>query len=200
LGVPPASIRFLGYPDRGLAALRHHWTPKSPYRSAHTGRAETGEAGAIPATPFCGEALLGDLVTAFREWRPQYLLFPDPQDDHRDHRATAWFTAKALSQLEDDRPAWIGRYLIHFGRWPAPHGFAIDAALTPPSRLEPAGGDWQVHPLNAAALQAKALAILAHPSQHLWAADLFGAHLRSNELFSREIRSNLPAVTSCRSC
>jgi LmbE family N-acetylglucosaminyl deacetylase len=137
--------------------------------------------------PFCSEALKSVLTAILEELQPQYLLYPHPDDDHGDHRATAAFAKDALARMPDARPLWIGRYLIHHGRWPLPHGFRAATNLKPPDDLITAR-EWVQHPVDPQALRAKARALQAHGSQHFWAADLFGAHLRTNELFSPEIR------------
>lgn len=174
LGVDASSLRFLGYPDRGLEPLRLREASGSGYRSPHTGR------------PYKSADLRHELLAALEEYRPRYLLFSHSEDDHPDHRAAAWFAEQALRRLRGDRPTWIGSYLIHCGRWPLPHRFAVREPLRPPDRLDAVEQSWMCHPLTATELQAKARALRAHSTQHLWAADLLGAHLRTNELFSRK--------------
>ena len=191
LGIPAEWVGFLGYPDRGLTALRRLWSPAAPYRSRHTGRIAGGEECRSSDRPYCGEALLEDLVAAIRAIRPKYLLFPDANDDHSDHRAAAWFTLEAVRKIGGDQPDWMASYLIHFGLWPLPHRLAVTAPLGPPTRFPSA--PWETSLLNGAALRAKAAALRAHSSQHLWASDLFGAHLRTNELFRRLRAGESPA-------
>src|SRR5690606_13032490 len=93
LGLPRDSVYFLGYPDRGLAAMwSDYWTPDRLYRSPSTRATRSPYHNSFtPAAPFCGRALVDDLKAIFRETRPTHVVTSHPHDAHGDHWATYCF-------------------------------------------------------------------------------------------------------------
>jgi LmbE family N-acetylglucosaminyl deacetylase len=86
LGLAEESVRFLGYPDRGLCDL-------------------------LMSDP---DGLLRELVAEIAAWEPTILVDPAPEDRHPDHGALAVLTDMALAQpaVSAIRPTRL-RYVIH---------------------------------------------------------------------------------------
>ncbi len=82
IGVDPAHVTFLGYPDRGLAALwEQHWSREKPYRSPFTLQEASPYDGILTLrAPHAGEALADDLIALLRRLRPTLCVYPHPQD------------------------------------------------------------------------------------------------------------------------
>jgi LmbE family N-acetylglucosaminyl deacetylase len=185
LGVPSSSLHFLGYPDRGLTALRKHWEEIRPFHSPYTGRSLTSSSRFREPRPLCGSSLVEMLMREIHSFRPQILISPSPHDDHPDHRAAAWFSARAIESVCPQlRPKIVRCYLIHFGDWPKPMRFSPGSYLAVPNALARRGGNWESLPLDCHVLAIKARALGCHRSQHIWAGDLFAAFLRPNELLA----------------
>lgn len=184
LGVARDHVSFLGYPDRGLAALwQSNWSAASPYRSPYTG--EAAVLAAATHRPFCGEAVLRDTEELLRSVRPDLVLYPDPADDHPDHWAAHCFVQLALERLRDK--AWIANserrtYLIHRGAWPEPLRTDRSLYLSPPPALTRLESLWESIPLTRENLEAKASALRAYRSQEALAGNFLNAFLRQNEL------------------
>lgn len=180
LGVPPEHVRFLGYPDRGLADLwLTHWSPERPYRSPHTGRrrAHSGE-------PYCGEALARELGDLLAELTPDHVYYPDSLDDHPDHWAAHCFTRMALVWGIPAATPVERTYLVHRGEWPQPLGEDRSLFLAPPAETRSLPITWESQPLDDAALAAKSAALAAHRTQLPLVGNFLRAFLRRNELLA----------------
>ena len=179
LGVAASGVRFLGYPDRGLAPMwgrRDRQTAfyRSPYtRATHT----DGRHG--PVSTFCAAALVLELGALLQSVRPLFLYVPDPLDDHPDHWAGAAFVHCAVASLPRGvRPEVMRSYLIHRGPWPPSRGDTLE----PPASLATSALSFETMALDGAAQEAKASALRAHRSQHRWCGGFLRRFLRSNEL------------------
>jgi LmbE family N-acetylglucosaminyl deacetylase len=187
LGVAPASVSFLGFPDGGLADLwQSHWA--SRYTSPFTQWDRPRYPGAADAqTPYEGRHLTAALARELREFRPTVVVLPHPDDAHLDHAHAGRFVVEALTRLEASgalahRPAVLG-YVVHYGpgtSWPPS---PPDADLPPPPGLRHAS--WVELRLDADAVAAKRAAVAEYPSQ----LRVLGTFLRSfvtpNELYAR---------------
>jgi LmbE family N-acetylglucosaminyl deacetylase len=197
LGVARDQVSFLGYPDRGLAALwQSNWTAEAPYRSPYTG--ESAVLQAATHRPFCGEAVLHDTEELLRSFRPDQVLYPDPADDHPDHWAAHCFVQLALERLRDE--AWAARterrtYLIHRGEWPEPLRTDRSLYLSPPTALAQLDNRWESIPLTRENLDAKAAALRAYRSQEALAGNFLNAFLRQNELLVKRPALSGPVLT-----
>lgn len=170
LEVPEESVRFLRYPDRGLAALwLRCWHADNAYESPHTGARHVGAE------------LLQELEACLAE-RPDRIYYPDAADDHPDHWAAHCFVRTALHRRLSEAGRPVERtYLIHRGLWPRPLRPAPDRPLLPPPELN--GGGWETLPLSPEDRRLKQAAVEAHASQQLLMGHFLSAFLRSAELF-----------------
>lgn len=188
LGLPPERAVFLGYPDRGLATMwLDRWTEARPYRSRFTGQASVPPGDCLrPGAPYCGLSVLTDIEAVLRRFRPDFVYYPDPMDDHPDHWAGHCFVRLALERAAAaGGPSPVARtYLIHRGRWPLPLREQPDAPLLPPAPLTDLDFSWEAVPLDPAAVAAKRAALAAYPSQQAVSSGFLSAFVRANELLA----------------
>lgn len=190
LGLSPAAVTFLGYPDRGLSAMWwSNWENTRPYRSPYSQRDHSPYMHIRrPGVPYSGESLLQDLCEILDEFRPDLIVLPHSLDEHPDHRALSAFTALAveLTRAGDPEynPTLLG-YLVHYGMYPQHRRLApLDDGLRPPRQLNVVG-EWVQWLLSSGDMAAKQRSVAAYKSQQR----LLGAFLRRfvqpNELFMR---------------
>lgn len=196
LGVPSDNVRFLGFPDGGLADLwQHYWAQGRPYRSRYTLRTEAVGTGAdgdgtVAGRPYAGDAVVTELAQLFRQWEPQLIVLPHPADAHADHWATYNFATYALEWLRQLGEPWVNdleawHYVVHRGDWPAPKGLKPRAQLLPPPGLLSGPQQWQLLQLTNEQVTLKTEAILKHQSQVRLMRRYLLSFVRSNELFTR---------------
>jgi LmbE family N-acetylglucosaminyl deacetylase len=130
LGVPREGQLFLGYPDRGLAALlaEHRSTP---YTSWYTDAAAVPYAAALfPGHPYTGASLEHDLAAVFERVQPTLILAPSARDTHPDHRAAGLLTIAVSAQF--GASAAVRYWIVHGGAgWPDPRAPLPGVPLTP---------------------------------------------------------------------
>jgi LmbE family N-acetylglucosaminyl deacetylase len=102
IGVRPADLLALAYPDSGLKAL-YEAKAETPFKQQFTGKTET--YGAVlrdyhtlahgrPA-PYVRSSVLGDLVEILRTRKPKAIYVTNEADTHPDHKAAFWFVRDA---------------------------------------------------------------------------------------------------------
>jgi LmbE family N-acetylglucosaminyl deacetylase len=200
LGLPPDAAVFLGYPDRGLAPLwLTRWGRQQPYRSPFTEERAVPAANTFhPGAPYAGGALLEDVESVLRQFRPTVVLYPDPADDHPDHWAAHCFVQLALERLSKEPWAKTARrstYLVHRGDWPEPQRLNPALYLSPPAALSGLGAQWEMVSLTPAARDAKARALRAYRSQQVLAGGFLNAFVRRNELLVHWPDAEAPTTT-----
>jgi len=193
LGVAPASVFFLGYPDRGvLHLLLDYYHPNTPWRSKFTGASAVVYADAVdPGARYDGEDLVRDFESVLDRVKPTLVLAPSPQDTHPDHRGAgilAWRTMVARRQ-----PDLIRFWIVHGGRgWPTPRGFHPDLEQTIAPRG--IGMQWERFSLDAPSIETKRRAVQAHRSQTRVMGTVMLGYVRGDELFSR---TPVPPRSAC---
>jgi LmbE family N-acetylglucosaminyl deacetylase len=208
LGVRPADITFLGYPDRGIAPLWDtHWTLDELYTSHATRTNHSPYSNSYrPGAPYCGEALLADVQRIVRSERPTDIYLPHPCDNHSDHFATYCFVTAAVEQLRSEGfpPAArirLHTYLVHRGDWPTPKGDYPRERLSPPFALAKGSTRWHSLALPDDVSALKRAAIRKYRTQTAIERGFLTSFARSNELFGTiligrvaRIRSNSVSV------
>jgi LmbE family N-acetylglucosaminyl deacetylase len=133
LGLEPRMVRFLGFPDGGLADLWHdHWA--RPYASPFTHRDRPPYTGIVSSSvTYDGQDLTAVIARLLEDFRPSIVLMPHPADHHPDHVHTSYFVTEALTKLQvkgalPQRVHVLG-YLVHYPAWPATRGPAFDRLL-----------------------------------------------------------------------
>lgn len=190
LGLPPDRLTFLGYPDARLDWLwTTCWRSEAPCVGPATGTQAVPYAAArTPGAPYSGESLYRELVEILEERRPTIVVYPHPNDAHRDHWALSAFVTAALEELRMRDPFWDPPaewlYLVHRGDWPAPKGYRPHDALLPPQRLaEGSTTEWHQLDLTPAQVERKTEALAAYRSQVALMRRYLQSFVRRNELF-----------------
>ncbi len=191
LGVKEGAAIFLGYPDHGIEPMwTTNWELDRPYRSIHTGLTRSPYRNSFHhGMPYSGEALLRDIKAILKEYEPDDLYIPHPNDMHPDHWATNAFAITALEQLKSEgwpfaRKVRIFTYLVHRGNWPYPGGKHLENPLFPPNSLANLGLAWLEFPLSREEARMKYEAILRYKSQVAVMRRYLVSFARRNELFS----------------
>jgi LmbE family N-acetylglucosaminyl deacetylase len=186
LGLGGGSVRFLGFPDGGLAELwRTHWA--LPYVSPYTGKNRPSYADtADPHVEYEGRDLTAVMARLLADFRPTVVIMPHPSDTHPDHSTASWFVTEAVQrvQAEGRLPGDVRllTYLVHYPSWPKLTGPAQDRRLVPIAGLT--GTVWSEADLTPEELAAKRAALGEYKSQ----LDVMRGFLRSfagdNELLA----------------
>ena len=163
LGVKPRAVRFLGFPDGGLAELwRTHWLPSHPYTSPYTKESSPPDG----TVGYDGEDLTSVIRRVVRNFRPTVVVMPHPYDTHLDHAHTSYFVTEALTDLQTSgvlsRHVTVLTYLVHYPSWPATRGPAFDRVLPLTDLPDTA---WTETDLAPAELEAKRAALEEYRSQ-----------------------------------
>ena len=195
LGVRRRNVRFLGFPDGGLAELwRAHWLRTRPYTSPYTKESSPPDGEGVG---YDGQDLTSVVSGIMRDFGPTVVLVPHPYDTHLDHAHTTYFVTEALSDLEANgllAPApTVLAYLVHYPRWPALRGPEFDRQFplddVPDTR-------WRETELAAPELAAKRAALEEYRSQ-LGVMNGFLRHfLCRNELYATVDPSVLLRIAS----
>jgi LmbE family N-acetylglucosaminyl deacetylase len=183
LGVPPAQQYFLGYPDRGVAALMSEYYQR-PYRSSHTGLSAVGYPQSLsPHAAYTGSNLEQDLARVIDQFQPTLVLAAAPEDRNPDHNASGALARRLLEQR--GQLARLRYWIVHAPHWPQPLGYQPQLALSPPAvaaRLH-----WESLPLNAGERAHKLAALGDHRSQMEVMGSYLQSFVRTNELFARPV-------------
>jgi len=179
LGLDPAHLHFLGFPDGDLPALwSTHW--RQPLVSPRTGAAAPYTPGVVdPGATYTGRALVGLLAAVLATLQPTLVLVPDPRDTHDDHEHAAFFALRAIGSLP--APPRVLTYLVHDDCWPPTA--EETRRLPPPSAERLADTRWLELRLTPAERAAKVAALDAHRTQLAAMPELLYRFLRPNELF-----------------
>jgi LmbE family N-acetylglucosaminyl deacetylase len=182
LGVSRRQIRFLGFPDGGLADLwRAHWLPSHPYTSPYTGEASPPDDG----VGFDGQDLTSALVRAIADFRPTVIVMPHPYDTHLDHAHTSYFVTEALTRVQarGSLPSKVAvlTYVVHYPSWPATAPPAFDRFL-PLGKLPDTA--WTETELSPAEVEAKRAALAEYHTQLAVMNGFLRNFLCRNELFA----------------
>ncbi len=186
LGIAPAQVAFLGYPDGDLQTLWDQWNSTRPIRSRFTRLSRVPYADAPGSgCGFRGQNLLRDLEAQLELFRPTRVLSTHGADAHPDHWSADAFTRLALQVLAErrpkPRPVEHDGFVIHHGLFPLPHGWHPSARLGVPWALLSAGTRWRDFNLSDAERQAKGRALEEYASQLVWTPNFLRAFVRRNE-------------------
>lgn len=199
LGVSPHQVDFLSYPDRGTPALwNDHWSHTDPYRSPFSGNTKSP----YPLTydlqsVYAGQDYLADLSSILKDYRPDLVVFPHPDDVHPDHWGLNVFTRLALTLLKHSDPAFQPTeitYLVHRPDFPVLKGLRPTALLVPPPALFQIYPDWYSWSLTAQDVSTKGQAIQQYRSQLPLLRGLMESFVRVNELFAPVKDAILPLL------
>jgi LmbE family N-acetylglucosaminyl deacetylase len=190
-------IVFMGYPDRGVASLwTHYWSHGEPYRSPFIRQSRSPYPDTYnPDAVYCGDDLLGDLRRLLHDYRPDLVVYPQPNDVHTDHWAVSAFTRLALALETRADPTFAPDtlcYLVHRPDFPHPRGMRPEVALLPPPPLRAVVPDWLRIDLPEEDRQTKFQALSQYASQLAVTRRMLLSFVRRDECFTREVAVNLP--------
>ncbi|MDD5449480.1 MAG: PIG-L family deacetylase [Candidatus Omnitrophica bacterium] len=186
LGVPEEKLIFLGYPDFGtLAIFLRYWGEVRPFKNMLTRISQVPYKNALtPNAPYKGEAIVGDIESVLKQYKPTMIFVTDSVDTNRDHRSMYLFLRVALWQLKGVIPEpEIHPYLIHCYGWPRPRNYHPDLALEIPASLKDSQIAWESSALSKEEVNRKYMAIRKYRSQCSDSAFYLTAFARKNELF-----------------
>lgn len=197
LGLMRRDILFLGFPDGGIDDLwSGRWSASRPYRSPYT-RLDRPRNGSFPGrfVRYTGTDLKALLAKAIREFRPDWVVIPDPRDVHPDHSMTGVFVLDALESLEKGRQKHIldtevYTYLVHFPGYPDRKDWGGQIRTAGVTGC-PRGGrcripsDWLLLSLSAEEMAGKETALCAHQTQMETMSSFLRTFLLPYELFGR---------------
>lgn len=194
LGLGRRQALFLGYPDKGTAAMWvRYWERSHPYTSRYTRANRNAYRNSLrPGAPYSGRALLDDLETAIRRFRPTLLACPHPGDAHSDHWALYCYSMAALYELGMLNRVRVWLYLSHPPtRWWSGRAQWLDPSLPPPS-LDGPETHWGWLALDRAAAERKRRAIEEHKTQTRVMRSFLLNFARERELFGQIAGTRLP--------
>jgi len=191
LGVPPDQVIFLNYAERGLPALwEQHFPADDPWRSPYSGGSQSPYAPTYnPQAVFAGQYLLDDLTALLSAYRPDLVVYPHANDEHRDHWALNGFVRLALVRAQIADPAYqptMLMYLVHNTGYPLLSGLHTEAELVPPARLAAVTHGWRSLALSPEEVERKVAAIACYPSQASTLEGFLLSFARANELFQQD--------------
>lgn len=184
LGVPAEDRIFLGYPDTGLRSLwEFDWDPGQAHLGRNGHREVPYDFAFRKGAPYCGASIVADLESIIADYHPTAIVYPDPNDQHPDHRAAAAFVEYALYDSGYDCRRFT--YVAHFGHYPFPWAYVPSMPLSAPTELREVGTRWEALPLAADAAASKLAALKRYASQmRLPHMNVYlRSFVRRNELF-----------------
>ncbi len=136
LGLQENQVYFLGYPDRGTAALWNgYWSRSNPYRAPYSNATQSPyERTYNPQSVYAGEDLLQDLMAIIRSYQPDLLIYPHPDDVHPDHWGLSALTRLAMAWVRRDLPDYHPGEMTYLVHRP---GFHIQRDCTPTRTFSP---------------------------------------------------------------
>lgn len=181
LGVKKENVIFLGYPDRGVSHLwEYNWN--TAFISPFTQRDMTPYTNSFTKdVKFTGENLAADMDKIIMDFRPDYIVYPHPNDRHPDHWAVNAFINYSLLKT-GYTPKKELLYLVHRGDWPTPLKSDPKLYLVPPKKLLNTGTEWYAFDMDNNEIEQKKGAIEKYKSQLKTLRPLLTAFERKNEL------------------
>lgn len=199
LGLKPRGAVFLGFPDSGIDTLWvSHWSRSTPFTSPFTRFSQARYRSSLSRMlKYDGADLDQEIERVIREFRPDWIVLPDPRDYHPDHATTGVFVLDALRRLGqtgrpgDPRTIQVFTYLVHYWDYPSPSGAWTQKISTTGVKGSPAASRilsntrWVALPLTAAEQAAKKRALDSYETQREVLGAFLQQFLRPTELFGR---------------
>ena len=200
LGVKPEQVTFLSYPDRGTPSeWNDHWSAQNPYRSPYSRDTKSPYPLTYnPNSVYAGEDYLADVMSILKSYRPDLIVYPQPDDVHPDHWGLNAFTRLSIAEINHSdasfQPAQL-TYLVHRPDFPTVRGLKPQESLVPPPALFSLYPDWFRWDLTPDDVARKGQAVQAYHSQLPLLRKLMDSFIRQNELFAPVDNVTLPVVT-----
>jgi N-acetyl-1-D-myo-inositol-2-amino-2-deoxy-alpha-D-glucopyranoside deacetylase len=199
LGILDNEISFLSYPDRGTPSLwSEYWDNDKPYRSPYTGDNKSPYLNTFNKKAiYSGESLLSDLESILLDYKPDLVIYPDPEDVHPDHWGLSVFTRLAIADVKKNHVEFHPKeltYLIHRPNFPQPKGLFLQGSLVPPEEIYKIDTRWLRYDLNSVDVDQKLSAVAEYKSQLPLLSRLLYSFIRQNELFDKPISADLQTL------
>jgi LmbE family N-acetylglucosaminyl deacetylase len=195
LGLARSDGVFLGFPDDGIDDLwAGHWSTRRPYTSPYTRFDRPPYKDSLSRrVEYAGVDLETEIIATLRDFKPDWVLMPDPRDRHPDHCTTGVFVLDALRKLREEGTApfettQVLSYLVHYPDYPASPdwvkeivGAGVGGSHT--ARRVLSAARWLNLPLTAGELTVKRHAVSAYETQVEVMNPFLKQFLRPVELF-----------------
>lgn len=205
LGLKRENVIFLGYPDRGLAAMwGANWEYENLYTSRFTRLQHSPYRNSYQKNaPYAGLSVVKDLREIMQSFQPTIVVMPHPNDAHADHWATRNFVVYALEELKEEGEPFAFSvrsflYLVHRGDWPLPKGLNLNGELLPPTKLADLSTRWLRVEMDEKEVETKYQAILKYKSQIALMRRFLVSFARKNELYGVLPPAVVPEVPNGR--
>lgn len=184
IGVKKEDIIFLGYPDGGISYLwSSNWD--LPYTSLYTQVNESPYTNSYSLNvKYTGRNLESDIEKIILDYKPDYIIYPHPNDRHSDHWAVNAFVNYCIIKT-GYLPKEQLLYLVHRGDWPTPLKRNIKLFLVPPRSLLNSETEWYALDMDDDEIIEKGRVISQYKSQFKTLKPLLTAFERKNELFGK---------------
>ena len=197
LGVAPAAVTFLGFPDEGLCriASTYLFDRRRAFESPYTSRVSPPPSEqVVRGIKYRGVDIRRELERVMTDFRPTVLLVPHPEDGHPDHCSTHIFTREALSAVPTAVRSRVRvlHYLVHYEQWPLTPDAGLGQTVSPPADFPASEGRWLSLPMTADEADHKKRALLLYRTQMLVIGRFMLAFGRTNELFLEGEPASLP--------
>lgn len=194
LGLKPEDVVFLGFPDAGIDDLwESYWSNLKPFVSPYTLFDRPHRKGMNRWVKYSGVGLKQEMERVLQQFAPDWVVLPDPRDQHPDHSTAGVFVLDALRDIyesweEDFSVSQVLTYLVHFRDYPHSMQWAnlISASGVGGSKASwktLANTRWVSLPLSAEEVEGKRRALLSHASQIQMLGGFFKNFLLPCELF-----------------
>lgn len=186
LGVPEENLIFLGYPDFGtLLIFLRYWGDVKPFRNMLTKTSTVPYKDALtPNAPYRGEAILWNIESILRRYKPTIVFVTNGVDTNGDHKAFYLFLQVALWDLRGQIPEpKVYPYIIHCYGWPKPRNYHPEFYINIPTLLKNSQIEWKSSDLTEEEVEKKYQAICLYKSQCADSAFYLKAFAKRNELF-----------------
>lgn len=196
LGLQPEDLIFLGFPDDGIDDLwESYWSNLKPFISPHTLFDRPHRKGLNRWVKYSGVGLNEEIERVLNDFEPDWVVLPDPRDQHPDHSTAGVFVLAALRDIYQDgkdrfNPTQVLTYLVHYKDYP--HGMewakkigASSVGTCATSGKTLAGTEWLSLPLSPEEMEGKRRALVSHVSQIQMLGPFFKYFLLPSELFGK---------------
>ena len=197
MGLEEDNAIFFSFPDGGLDDLwSDNWSEETPYTSPHThlNHPQYNESFSRWAK-YAGTDLRDQIVRLLDRLQPDWVVIPDPRDDHPDHFTTGIFVLDALREMYEGGEVsfpetQVFTYLIHYKDYPSSSSWTRKVKETgiggsPAARGLLSQTQWLSLSLTQTEIEGKQNAVAAHASQSQMLGWFFKLFLTPREYFGR---------------
>lgn len=197
LGLEEDNAIFFSFPDGGIDELwSDNWSEETPYTSPYTrlSHPQYNESFSRWAK-YAGTELRDQIVRLLDRLQPDWVVVPDPRDDHPDHFTTGIFVLDALREMYEGGEVsfpetQVFTYLIHYKDYPSSSSWpqrvkGAGIGGSPAARGLLSQTQWLSLSLTRTEIEGKQRALAAHASQSQMLGWFFKLFLTPREYYGR---------------